>query len=352
MKIFVNARFLSQPVTGVQRYAIECSRKIKKLHPDTTFITPKNIFNTEVANELNAKVIGTNTGHLWEQWDLPRFLKKHNSPPLFNPCNTAPVFYTNNYTTLHDLAFYHHPQWNSKAFSLWYNAIIPRIVSGSRHLFTVRHTIQKEIAATYHVPESGISVTYNGIGDNMLRNGRQGSAPKENIILAVGSFNIRKNHHNLIKAFLASSLKDTFRLVIIGDTSKVFAETGIDEAGLLAGNIEVLRNVGEEELISVYRRASVVVSLSLYEGFGIPVLEGLFNGCKVVCSDIPVYRELYNGHAFFSDPINLDRIKDAMYAAVAAPAPLPEAIDALLSGYNFDTSAAVVLQHMLQQSAK
>ena len=127
MKIFVNARFLTQPLSGVQRYGIECSRQIKKLHPEATFVAPGNILHTDIAKELNVKIVGKNTGHLWEQVDLPFYLARHKSPPLLSLANTAPLLYSNNFVTIHDLAFYHHPEWNSKAFSAWYNILIPRL---------------------------------------------------------------------------------------------------------------------------------------------------------------------------------------------------------------------------------
>src|SRR5690348_16046794 len=121
MKIFVNARFLTQPLSGVQRYGIECSRQIKKLLPDVTFIAPHNVLHKDIAKELNVKVVGVNKGHLWEQVDLPFYLAKQKHPPLLNLANTGPLLYSNNFITIHDLAFYHRPEWNSKAFSTWYN---------------------------------------------------------------------------------------------------------------------------------------------------------------------------------------------------------------------------------------
>jgi len=207
MKFYINARFLTQPVSGVQRYGIECSRKIKKLHPGTVFLTPGNVCNHDVARELDAKVIGSNTGHLWEQYDLPHFLGKQGRPPLFNPCNTAPLLYNNNYLTLHDLAFYHHPEWNSRLFSLWYNALVPRIVRKCKKLFTVSNSVCREIALYAGVRAEDIAITYNGIAERMLERKASPPVTKEKTILAVGSFNVRKNHHSLIEAFVTSDIK-------------------------------------------------------------------------------------------------------------------------------------------------
>lgn len=97
--IIVNSRFLSQKLTGVQRYAIELCKSLKTIYGENIlFVCPPSILHEHVANELGAKVIGTHTGHLWEQWDLPKFLKKKGSPLLVNLSNTAPVFYRNKVT--------------------------------------------------------------------------------------------------------------------------------------------------------------------------------------------------------------------------------------------------------------
>ena len=345
MKIYVNARFLTQPVSGVQRYGIECSRQIKKLRPDTVFLTPKNVRHKDIAEELGAKIIGINTGHLWEQLDLPLHLAGQKYPPLFNPANTGPMLYGNNYVTLHDLAFYHHPEWNSKAFSAWYNVLVPRLAISSKHLFTVSRTIRDEIKANYKIPPAKISVTYNGIAGNMLA-AENTARSKEKVILSVGTFNKRKNHQNLVKAFLASSLKTEYQLAMVGDKNKVFSESNLDGHDLQNGSIKVYEKLSADELIALYKKAEVVVSLSLYEGFGVPVLEGLYFGAKVLCSDIKVYRELYEGSVEFCDPLNINDVSQALERIVNSEPVGDEVRNGLLEKYNYAKSARQIVDVM------
>ncbi len=345
MKLYVNARFLSQPVSGVQRYGIECCRKIKKKHKECILLAPHNIHNKDAAQELGVEIIGTRTGHLWEQTELPHYLKKLGSPPLFNPCNTAPLSYANNFITLHDLAFHHYPRWNSRAFALWYNYMVPRIVRRSRHMFTVSNTVKDEIIKAYHIPAGHISITPNGIGQSMLDAGA-GTSVKQPVVLTVGSFNKRKNHHSLIKAFCDSDLGSRYRLVITGDRNKVFSDTGLDDAMLADKNITLLKGLSETELADSYRTAKVVISLSHYEGFGIPLLEGVYYGCNIVCSDIPVYRELYNDIAFFCRPDTSANIVAAIEAAMTAVPPAPDKVSALLHKYNYQQAADEIVRAM------
>ena len=305
----------------------------------------KNLLHKDIAKELNVKLIGINKGQLWEQADLPVYLAREKSPPLLNLANTAPLLYSNNYITIHDLAFYHHPEWNTKAFSSWYNILIPRLAYNCRHIFTVSQTVRNEIIKCYGVAGSKISVAYNGISQRMLSNASM-QTKKEKIILSVGTFNIRKNHQKLISAYMESPLKDEYQLVIVGDKNRVFRDSGIDENALVKSNIKIFPALQEDELIAMYQKAEIVVSLSLYEGFGIPLLEGLYNGCKVICSDIPVYKELYNGYAFFCNPTDIGSIKSTL--ALAAKETNTHAdIDLLSNKYSYAQSAQTMLSQIM-----
>jgi len=78
--LVVNCRFLTQETTGVQRFCIEISKKLKKLYKNNIqFVSPINIIHKDSVKELNIKIIGDKTGHLWEQIDLPKYLKQSNS---------------------------------------------------------------------------------------------------------------------------------------------------------------------------------------------------------------------------------------------------------------------------------
>jgi hypothetical protein len=103
-KIIVNARFLTRRITGLERYAIEISRQLKKIRPSLTFVAPKDIIHESIAEELNVECFGVLTGHLWEQIELPVFLRCKNNPLLINLVNTGPMWYRNQITVVHDLA--------------------------------------------------------------------------------------------------------------------------------------------------------------------------------------------------------------------------------------------------------
>ena len=169
---------------------------------------------------------------------------------------------------------------------------------------------------------------------------------KEKVILAVGTFSKRKNHQQLVKAFVESKVKDEYQLVIIGDKNRVFAESGLDENLLINANISIYDRLSSEELISMYVRAEVLVSLSVYEGFGIPVLEGLYSGCNVICSDINVYRELYDGYVHFCDPYDINSISAAL-ENVTNQKNTGKNPEALFEKYNYTRSGLVIIDQIM-----
>ncbi len=347
MNFFINARFLTQPISGVQRYAIECSRQIKAIYPQVVFLCPHNIVHHSIADELGAITIGSRKGHMWEQLDLATYMKKQGDAVLLNLANTAPLSYKNNFVVIHDLAFFHHSEWNSRWFAMWYNYLVPRLAQRSRHIFTVSNTIRQELVQYYHVPEHKVSVTYNGVGERMLI--KQRNIPKEKIILSVGTFNKRKNQHTLVKAFLQSKIKDEYMLVLAGDRNKIFADSGITDE--LAGDrIKIYEKLTDIDLVDLYQRAEVLVSLSNYEGFGIPIIEGLFFGCKVLCSDIPVYKELFSDVAVFCEQNDVAGVAVKLEQVTGSAASPKEAVDRLLDDYNYKRAAEVIVNKFKELS--
>ena len=349
MKFFINARFLTQPISGVQRYAIECSRQIKAIYPQVVFLCPHNIVHHSIADEFGAITVGSRKGHMWEQFDLASYMKRQGDAVLLNLANTAPLLYKNNFVVIHDLAFFHHPEWNSRWFAMWYNYLVPRLAQRSRHIFTVSNTIRQELVQYYQMPEHKVSVTYNGVGERMLI--KQRNIPKEKIILSVGTFNKRKNQHTLVKAFLQSKIKDEYMLVLAGDRNKIFADSGITDE--LAGDrIKIYEKLTDIDLVDLYQRAEVLVSLSNYEGFGIPVIEGLFFGCKVLCSDIPVYKELFSDVAVFCAQNDVADVSAKLGAIVDAVPPSRSSVDSLLSKYSYKKAAEVIVAQFFDSSRK
>lgn len=324
-RIVVNARFLTQPTTGVQRFAMELSLQLKELLGDRIiFVAPQDIIRQDTAQRFDVKAVGRHCGHLWEQLDLPLYLKKCDSPLLLCLCNTAPLFYRNKIVTVHDVAFKAYPQTFSKAFLYSYRFIIPRILRSAKKVITVSEFSKNEIVKYYGIGQSKISVVYNAVSpifhrceDKRLRARRY--------LLAVSSLNYRKNFPAILEAFSIFERTDEETLLyVIGDLNNGnFA--GID-IGKYQNDprIKFLGRVSDEVLIRYYSNAAAFVYPSLYEGFGIPPLEAQSCGCPVIVSDIPPLREAVADNGIYCNPYDVNDIAGKMANAMAGSHDLSE----------------------------
>ena len=160
--IVINARFLTQKLTGVQRVAVEiCQRLPNQIgERKVVFVAPKTPLIHQLGNDQNILLIGFSKGQLWEQVDLPIFLNKNNNPTLINFVGIAPIFYKNKIMFLYDLSFKHYPEWFSYSFQKLYNLLIPISLKNSRKIITDSYYVKDDIIETYHHVDSKIHVIY------------------------------------------------------------------------------------------------------------------------------------------------------------------------------------------------
>ena len=310
-KIIVNTRFLTQSITGVQRFAIEISRELKKYFGnDIAFVGPYNIINEEIVNELEVIRTGKHSGHIWEQIELPRYLNRHGKPLLVCLCNTAPIFYRHKISTVHDVAFITFPQTFSKSFLLFYRIIIPLVLKTSKKVVTVSNFSKCELQNYYHISADQIYVIYNAV-DKSFKKVDDENLKKTPYFLAVSSVNYRKNFLAVLQAFQLLPNKDLM-LYVVGDL-KNNSFKGIDiQQYKCDTRIKFLGRVSDDELIRLYSNAVGFIYPSLYEGFGIPPIEAQMCGCPVLSSDIPVLKEVLQDSAYYCNPYDINDISEKM----------------------------------------
>jgi glycosyltransferase involved in cell wall biosynthesis len=238
--ICVNARFLTQRITGVQRYAIEISRELRRIDPSIRFYSPREVIHKELADELGAMTIGRGIGHFWEQFDLPRYLWGQGHPLLLNLGNTAPIFYGNKVSVVHDIAFVRYPRSFSTSFKMAYRVLIPGVIKTSKLVATVSEFSKQEICSHYGVPESRLGVVYNA-ASSQFRTAPDVEA--QNFVLAVSSISYQKNFISLIRAFRMLA-RPGYKLRVVGGV-------GLGNAGE-----ELLREVDGDPRIEFLGRVS------------------------------------------------------------------------------------------------
>lgn len=311
--LYINARFLTQDMTGVQRFAEQISRSLNAIRGDVVFLVPDEKLKIEADPSFELKVIGKKHGHLWEQIDLPKYLKSIGSPPLLNLCSTAPLFYRNQIVTHHDITYKRYPESFSRQFRYIYNLIIPIMLKNSRKIITVSEFSKGEIAKAFNVEKEKISVVYNASSDKFKTTD---SDRQEKYLLAVSSPNYHKNFHGMLKAFAMLDDKIDIKLKIIGRSADNFNKQMYASAENTNLNIEFLGRVDDLELVKLYQNATAFVFPSFYEGFGIPPLEAQSCGCPVIASSSASIPEVLGTSALYFDPYKIDEIATAMETIV------------------------------------
>ena len=316
--IVINGRFLTQDLTGVQRFALEISSKLFELNKNAKIVcvTPNNIkskYNDYIKNWEIIK-FGNKTGHLWEQTDLIKFLKLKNNPLILNFTNTGPIFYKNKIVTLHDVSFIRCPNAFSFKFKLVYKLLIPLLLKNSKKIFTVSNFSKNEILDVYKfVNPSDIEVIYNAV-DKKFRQIKTKS--KNKYILGLSSLNPRKNFVRLIKSFveLKKEINDkNLKLYLIGNISGNFKNNEI--LNLINNNktdIKIFSLLDDEQIIELYSGAELFIYPSLYEGFGIPPLEAQACEIPVISSNVSSLPEVLSDSVLYCNPLSIKDIKDKM----------------------------------------
>lgn len=308
-RIYINGRFLTRPMTGVERYAYMTCKALAEMGIDFTIICPKSPLMPcyEVSN-LPIIHYGVGKSHLWEQFALPFFFIGKKNYLLFSFTGLGSILIRNKVMTIHDLSFLENPKWFSQSYYWWYKFMTPLAARTSKHIITVSEFSKKEILRFYpFIKEKDISIAYNAADDKFFHFQSQNSIPEKPFALTVSSLDPRKNFARLIEAF--QDIKEC-SLYIVGSHNHVFKQK--DSITDTNDTIHFLGRVSDEELVSLYNRATCFIFPSLYEGFGLPTIEAMRCGCPVLASDIPVLREVCGDAAIYFNPYHVEDIRNTI----------------------------------------
>ncbi|HEP0021401.1 TPA: glycosyltransferase family 4 protein [Klebsiella aerogenes] len=297
--VYINGRFLTQPITGVQRFAYELCLHLSRIRKDTVLLVPAMslIKKDYILTELNVIELKGGSGHYWEQITLSLFLTKNNKALLVNLCNTGPAFYKNQIVTQHDISYIRFPHSFSRRFRFFYLLLTPLLLKNSKAIITVSDFSRNEISTYYKIGKSKIYVIPNAVGHlfSMVNNCERNSG--EEYYLTVSSVNYHKNLHGLVNALVESNVD--IKLKIIGGKTAAFKNVDIC---IHDPRIIFLGRVTDEELVTLYQGAKAFIFPSFYEGFGIPPLEAQSCGCPVISSDRAAMKEVLDKSVFYFNP--------------------------------------------------
>lgn len=312
-KVFLNGKFVAQPLTGVQRFASELVVAADRLlasgawkaRADFVLLVPAGRFNMRALNLQCIrvqKVPGVRL-HAWEQFHLPRASREGF---LINLAGSAPLFKRNQVCTFHDAAVFDIPQAYSWAFGSWYRLLFRVQGHVCQRVLTVSEFSKQRLCHHLKLPDTTIGVVPNGadhvkqlqLDDSVMEHLKLTSG---GYLLAVGSNNPSKNFSTLISAFKRIQCRASVRLVVVGgENSAVFAQSGRTES--VDPRIVRAGRVTDEQLKSLYTHARAFVFPSVYEGFGIPPLEAMLSGCPVLAARAASIPEVCGEAAAYFDP--------------------------------------------------
>ena len=246
---------------------------------------------------------------LWEQMVLPVEAARHRLDVLFNPGFTAPILVPCACVTVfHDLQHKRHQEY-FRWFDLpFWNLLLWASAHRARRLIAVSEATRDDLIRLYRLTPDRISVVPHGVEPEFFTLDRTHTEP---FVLCVSTLHPHKNLDRLIRAY--ARRKREWRLTIVGmrgffagAIDALIAELGIGDRVRITGWIP------RDELLRLYAKALALVYPSTFEGFGMPVLEGMAVGIPVACSDIPPLREVAGDAALFFDPLSEDAIAVAL----------------------------------------
>ena len=319
-RLALNGKWLGQELTGTQRYAREVTRHLLPLLPDRPVLhVPAQ---ADVPDWLTESVVVRRSrlsGTVFEQVALP-WAARHDL--LLSLGGAAPLLARRQVATMHDATPFRLPETYSRMFRTWYRLMYRVVSRRAERIITVSEFSRHELSAVLGVDADRFVVVPNGVdhveplSDEPTASELPAGAPDGPFVLMVGPPAVHKNI-----APIASALARHGVLVVVvgGGGGRVFGER---PAGVTASDPQRVRHLGrvsDAELTALYRRAAALVFPSLYEGFGLPVVEAQRLGCLVVAADRASLPEVAGDGALLVDPTSPDDVARQVVELLADP---------------------------------
>ncbi len=330
MRIAVNTRFLRKDyLEGYGNFLYEIFSRITRKNPEHEFIF---IFDRPYdesfvfSSNVKPVITGPAARHpfLWKWWydvKVPGVLKK-NKADIFVSCDgfcsltaKAPQC-----LVVHDLAFLYYPHGNKRLHLFFYKKYTPRFLKKAARIITVSQFSKKTIIENYNTPPEKIAVVPNGVKENFLpaadevrESIKQKYTDGKAYYLCVGAIHPRKNLYNVLKAFSVFKKRQQteMKLVIAGRLGwKYDSFVKSLQSYKYRDDVVLTGFVNDTELTAITGAAYGLVYVSLFEGFGVPVLEAMKCKVPVITSANSAMQEIAGGAALYANPEDYNDIAE------------------------------------------
>jgi glycosyltransferase involved in cell wall biosynthesis len=314
----INGRFLTQRMTGVQRYALEILNALDAILSECDelerqlrlqLILPPGAETRYGLSRIGIVPTGFGSGHLWDQFVLPLYVKSG----VLSLGNFGPIFARNYIVCIHDANTFIEPESYSGAFGVAYRTLLPLIGRRASKVATVSQ-FSADMLVKYEVCRAEkIFIAPNGHEHAMRWDASQAKSPliktlKRPYVLLLGS---RAKHKNVDIVLEQAKALDAagIDIVIVGAALSIFSA---NEPAVQRSNIHYAGYVGDDDLAAFYEGAICLVFPSKTEGFGIPPLEAMARGCPVISSNAASLIEVGGNAVVYVDPNHSDGWRDAV----------------------------------------
>ena len=333
MIIAVNTRLLlKNRLTGLGHFTHELLKKMVLAHPEHTFlflfdrswdadfIFAENIIPVNVFPQARAAPLY----FWWFEYSIPRILEKYKANIFISMDN----FYSLSIKipgilVIHDLAYLHYPEHIDKMHLYYYRKFTPLFIKKATRIATVSQYTCDDIIAQFGLKSDKVSVVGIGLNEGISEIKDQNKIDRfliskkidRKYFLHVGTFQPRKNVASLITAYdlFRNKSKEKILLVLTGDKGwKSDAMFDAYDASPYKADIIILGYQNNDALSMLLSGAYALFLVSLFEGFGLPIIEAQKCGCPVVTSQISSMPEASGGAALLVDPGSVDSISSAM----------------------------------------
>ena len=314
----INGRFLTQPITGVQRYAYEIVAALDEIlseerdvarWPPMRLVVPPGVEVKPALSKIAIYETNFGSGHVWDQLVLPLYARSG----ALSLGNFSPIFARNQIVCIHDANVFIQPESYSRTFSLAYRTLLPWIGSQASKIATVSQFSADMLVKFAGCRREKIFVAHNGHEHALRWDPRQAQIPlisalKRPYVLLLGSIAKHKNVDIILKQ--AQGLDQAgIDIVLVGAASSIFSPKA---SAFQGANIHQAGYVGDDDLAALYEGAICLAFPSRTEGFGIPPLEAMARGCPVISSNAPSLVEVGGDAVAYLDPDNGDGWREAI----------------------------------------
>jgi len=321
MKICIDTRWVSRNNSGVGCYITELAKALnQKTLPYDIFLFGENIvpyskIQTIILSGIKKRIFQ----FMWKTFGIPSLEVFTGEMDLFHFTNLTniPNKAKRNIVTVHDLAFKKLPLTIENKNLSFLEKKASQSIKKASHIIAVSNATKKDIMQYYNIASDKISVIYHGMDLDFLKSPSEAKNMKiknkyslnKPFLLSVSTLEPRKNFETLIHSYakLNKSIIDEYDLVIVGQNGWSDEKKKLEaiiQHYKLTQKVKLLGFVDREELKSIYNLAKIYLHTSLYEGFGMSLLDAMAYKLPIIASDVSCHREILDKAALYYDLMN------------------------------------------------